>query len=190
MAVENGKAQEYNSIGTAIEQSYNTTNFLGATDAAFADDVETRGSSQGYLFQLFNMTVDWKSTLQRTVTKSTTEAELLALSLAGSEMAEWLRLFDSLALKLNEVPVIWCDNQQTVGIVTKKQEKLHTKLKHVDIHQNWVRQEVAAGRINVRTSQMPANGLTKILPKQQHAHFVRQLGLVNIKDLILRSNQK
>jgi hypothetical protein len=143
MAVENGKAQEYNSIGTAIEQSYNTTNFLGTADAAFADDIKTRRSSQGYLFQLFNMTVDWKSTLQRTVTKSTTEAELLALSLAGSEMAEWLRLFDGLALKLNEVPVIWCDNQQTVGIVTKKQEKLHTKLKHVDIHQNWVRQEVA-----------------------------------------------
>jgi hypothetical protein len=193
MAVENGKAQEYNSIGTAIEQSYNTTNFLGATDAAFADDLKTRRSSQGYLFQLFNMTVDWKSTLQRTVTKSTTEAELLALSLAGSEMAEWLRLFDGLALKLNEVPVIWCDNQQTVGIVTKKQEKLHTKLKHVDIHQNWVRQEVAASRINVQwqgTSQMPADGLTKILPKQQHAHFVRQLGLVNINDLILRSNQK
>jgi hypothetical protein len=34
------------------------------------------------------MTIDWKSTLQRTVTKSTTEAELLALSLAGSEMEE------------------------------------------------------------------------------------------------------
>jgi hypothetical protein len=140
-----------------------------------------------------NMTVDWKSTLQCTVTKSTTEAELLALSLAGSEMAEWLRLFDGLALKINEVPIIWCDNQQTVGIVTKKQEKLHTKLKHVDIHQNWVRQEVAVGRISVQwqgTSQMPADGLTKILPKQQHAHFIRQLGLVDIKDVILRGNQK
>lgn len=66
------------------------------------------------------MTVDWKSTLQRTVTKSTIEAELLALSLARSEMEEWCRLFDGLYLKLNQTPIIWCDNQQTVGIVTKE----------------------------------------------------------------------
>jgi hypothetical protein len=85
------------------------------------------------------MTVDWQSIIQRTVTKSTTEAELLALSLAGSEMEEWCRLFNGLSLKLNQTPVIWCDNQQTVRIVTKEQDKLSTKLKHVDIHQSSIR---------------------------------------------------
>jgi hypothetical protein len=38
----------------------------------------------GYLFKLFGMPIDWKATKQRSVTKSTTEAELYALSRAAS----------------------------------------------------------------------------------------------------------
>ena len=179
-AVDEGEIQEY----LSTPQDYRDPIFFGASDAAFADDVETRRSSQGYVFQLFGMTVDWKSTLQRTVTKSTTEAELLALSLAGSEMEEWCRFFKGLSLKLNQTPIIWCDNEQTVGIVTKEQDKLSTKLKHVDIHQNWVRQEVQQNRLHVKwrsTNQMPADGMTKILPRQKHNEFIKQLHLVDIR---------
>lgn len=95
------------------------------------------------------MAIDWKSMMQRTVTKSTTESELLSLSLAGSQMQEWLRFFGGISLKLDSRPTIWCDNQQTVGVVTKSQDKLHTKVKHVDIHQLWIRQEVESNRLDV-----------------------------------------
>lgn len=67
--------------------------FFGASDAAFADEPDTRRSSQGYIFKLYGMPIDWKATVQQSVTKSTTEAELLSLSLAGSEMRWWQRLF-------------------------------------------------------------------------------------------------
>lgn len=129
--------------------------------------------------------IDWKSTIQRTVTKSTTESELLSLSLAASQMEEWMRFFAGINLTLDCTPTIWCDNQQTVGIVTKEHDKLHTKVKHVDIHQLWIRQEVTASRINVQwvpTDRMPADGLTKILPKQKFAEFVRQLSLIDIAE--------
>jgi hypothetical protein len=182
-AIDEVEIQEY----LTTPQDYRDPIFFGASDASFADDVETRRSSQGYIFQLFGMTVDWKSTLQRTVTKSTTEAELLALSLAGSEMEEWCRLFKGLSLKLNQTPIIWCDNQQTVGIVTKEQDKLNTKLKHVDIHQNWIRQEVEGNRLYVHwkpTNQMPADGMTKILPRQKHAEFIQQLHLNDIRSKV------
>jgi len=182
-ATDEGGIQEY----LTTPQEYRDPIFFGASDAAFADDIETRQSSQGYVFQLFGMTVDWKSTLQRTVTKSTTEAELLALSLAGSEMEEWCRLFRGLYLNLNQTPIIWCDNQQTVGIVTKDQDRLSTKLKHVDIHQSWVRQEVKHHRLHVQwrpTSQMPADGMTKMLPRQKHAAFIHQLHLVDIRSSV------
>jgi hypothetical protein len=79
--------------------------------------------------------IGWKSTVQRTVTKSTTESELLLLSLAASQIEDWIRFFTSINLTLDCTPTIWCDNQQTVGIVTKEHEKLHTKVKHVDIYQ-------------------------------------------------------
>lgn len=167
------------------DPTYRDPLFFGSSDASYADEPETRRSSQGYAFKFGGLMIDWKSTIQRTVTKSTTESELLSLSLAASQMEEWMRFFAGINLTLDCTPTIWCDNQQTVGIVTKEHDKLHTKVKHVDIHQLWIRQEVTASRINVQwvpTDRMPADGLTKILPKQKFAEFVRQLSLIDIAE--------
>jgi uncharacterized protein YciI len=85
------------------------------------------------------------------------------------------------------VPTIYCDNLQTVGVVTKDEDKLFTRLRHVDVHQHWLRQEVAEGRISVQwkpTNLMPADGLTKILVRQKHVEFLRQLGLKDVKEYL------
>ena len=177
----NGDLDAVNHLSTT------TPLFFGASDASYADEPTTRKSSQGYLFQLGGLTVDWKSSVQRTVTKSTTESELLALSLAGSQLQEWTRFLQAVSLILDTPPSIYCDNQQTVGIVTKAIDRLHTKVKHVDIHQLWIRQEVLAGRISVQwkpTTEMPADGLTKALGRQRFEGFIRQLNLVDIAHLI------
>jgi hypothetical protein len=63
----------------------------------------------------------------------------------------------------------------------------------VDIHQHWLRQEVQAGRIDIKwmpTAEMPADGLTKQLPRQKHEEFVRQLNLVDISDQLNGPNRK
>jgi hypothetical protein len=159
--------------------------FVAASDAAFADHSLTRRSSQGFLFKLFGMSVDWKASLQRTVTKSTTEAELMALSAAASELAWWKRFFKGIGYEPEEEPILLCDNMQTVSAVTKQAERLNTKLKHVDIHNHWIRQEIQAGNLIVQwqsTNSMPADGLTKSLPRQKHQVFVQQLGLVDIRE--------
>ncbi len=62
------------------------TPFLCTSDAAYADDPVTRRSTAGFVFLLFGGPVDWKSTKQRTVTTSSTEAELIASSEAAKEM--------------------------------------------------------------------------------------------------------
>jgi hypothetical protein len=170
---------------TYRDPTYRDPLFFGSSDASYADEPETCRSSQGYVFKFGGLMIDSKSTVQRTVTKSTTESELLSLSLAASQMEEWMRFFTGINLTLDCTPTIWCDNQQTVGIVTKEHDKLHTKVKHVDIYQLWIRQEVTASRINVKwvpTDRMPADGLTKILPKQKFTEFIRQLNLVDITE--------
>ena len=43
------------------------------SDAAYADDPETRKSTEAYLFKLLGGAIDWTSRKQRTVTTSTTE---------------------------------------------------------------------------------------------------------------------
>ena len=60
--------------------------FLCASNAAFADDHQTRKSTGGSLYMLFGGPTDWRSAKQKTVTTSSTEAELLALSYAAKEI--------------------------------------------------------------------------------------------------------
>lgn len=79
------------------------------------------------------------------------------------------------------------DNQQTVGLLVKDESELRTKLKHVDIHHHWLRQEVQAKRLPIEwipTANMPADGFTKILPRQKHERFKKMLRLNDIKDRI------
>jgi hypothetical protein len=117
---------------------------------------------------------------------------LLALSLAGSELIWWNRLFKQINFDLAIRPTLYCDNQQTDGIVNKAEDRINTKMRHVDTHQMWLRQEAAAGRIQVSwlaTSQMPADGLTKSLPKQKHCIFIEQLGLMDISQQLKGADQ-
>jgi hypothetical protein len=162
--------------------------FQSASDAAFADDPATRRSTEGYLFTLFRGPIEWKSIKQKTVSTSTTEAELLSLSHASTSLLWWQRFFKSLRLDLNSADLtINCDNQQTVRLMVKEAPRLVTKLKHVDIHHHWLREQVAKGSIHIDwipTSQMPADGFTKALTRQKHENFVRQLNMVDIGALI------
>jgi hypothetical protein len=90
----------YTSTGLETTNADTEPLFYGASDAAFADDLVTPRSSQGYLFMLYGMPIDWRATLQRSVTKSTIEAELLALSTAASELQAWNRLFKHIKVDL------------------------------------------------------------------------------------------
>lgn len=92
------------------------------------------------------------------------------------------RLLKELEVKLPEsIITIHCDNTQTISLINKEISKLQTKLRHVDIHNHWLRQEVARGIIRVQyvpSSEMLADGFTKVLPANKWAEFLEQLGLV------------
>lgn len=158
--------------------------FLCASDASFADNPDRR-STQGHIMQLYGGTIAWRSSKQATVTTSTTEAELLAISAAAREAIFTSRLLGALQVDLVDRAVtIQCDNKQTVRLIINDLEKLNTKLRHVDIHDHWLRQEQRNGNINVSwvpTNQMIADGLTKSLTGQQHEIFLKQIGVEDIR---------
>ena len=133
--------------------------------------------------KLFGGPITWKANKQDTVTTSSTEAELLALSQTAKEAIFLSRLFHSMQLELDEKLVIQCDNRQTIRLITEESAKLQTKLRHVDIHNHWLRQEHAAGRVQViwtRMIDMIADGITKALGKEKHSGFLDQLGFEHI----------
>jgi len=99
-----------------------------ASDASFADNTLDRKSSQGYIIKLFGGLIAWKANKQDTVTTSTTEAELLALSQVAKEALFTARLIAELKIKLSPSTItINCDNQQTIRLVTEEIAKLQTK---------------------------------------------------------------
>lgn len=123
-----------------------------SSDASFTDNTPHRKSSQAFTLQLFGGLVGWRANKQDTVTTSTTEAELLALSQVAKEALFASRLVSALRVDLatpstyaGTAPTvrpsvrIQCDNQQTIRLVTNEAVQLRTKSRHVDIHNHWLR---------------------------------------------------
>ncbi|KAI9038882.1 uncharacterized protein KD926_010215 [Aspergillus affinis] len=73
--------------------------FIMASDAAFGDHTD-RKSFEGLVCLLYGGPVDWHTGKQKTVSTSTTEAELLAISEAGKNVFWWKRLFNALQFNL------------------------------------------------------------------------------------------
>src|SRR6266700_1665821 len=53
--------------------------FIRASNTAFSDNLVSRKSTEGYLFTLYGGPINWQLIKQKSVTKLSTEAELLAL---------------------------------------------------------------------------------------------------------------
>jgi len=97
-----------------------------------------------------------------------TEAEFLALSYTAKELIWWQRFFEAFRFDTQHPVSIYCDNLQTIRLLTKETLRLQTKLEHIDKHQCWLRQEVQADRLKIQwiaIAQMMADGFTKELPR-------------------------
>jgi hypothetical protein len=109
----------------------------------------------------------------------------LALSQVAKEALFISRLLNELHVDLDTRTVtIECDNKQTIQLVTEEVSRLQTKLRHVDIHNYWIQQEVSNGNLQVKyvpSADMIADGLTKVLPTNKWDSFLDQLRLVQAK---------
>lgn len=109
------------------------------------------------------------------------------MSHGTAQLYWWQRFFKAVKLDIDEEYTVDCDNLQTVRLMLKETPKLVTKLKHVDVHQHWLRQEVEERKLNVQwipTTEMLADSFTKALPRQKHELFIQHLRLVDIPYLL------
>jgi hypothetical protein len=126
---------------------------------------------------LFERLADWHSAKQKTVTAwrwstSHTEAELLALTSATKEIILWRQLFKHIGFNPGHVMVVYCDNLQTIRLLSKENQKLATKLRHFDIHRHWLKQEMQEGQLHIKW-------LPKICqPTASRERFIKQLNLI------------
>jgi hypothetical protein len=89
------------------------------SDSNWISDVDETKATSGYVFMLAGAMVSWRSCKQNVLTKSTTEAELVALDTTTNEV-EWLRelLMDLPFVDKSILPILmYCDNQSTLAQV-------------------------------------------------------------------------
>ena len=154
----------------------------GYSDADFANCLDSRKSTSGFVFMLAGGAISWKSAKQSLIASSTMEAEFVACFEATNQ-ALWLRNFisglgvvDSIAKPLK----IFCDN--TAAVFFSKNGKYSSGSKHIEIKYLVVRERVQKQQVsieNLSTTMMIADPLTKALQCKIFKEHVLRMGLVS-----------
>ena len=114
----------------------------------------------------------WKSGKQRTVARSSTEAEYKALA-DGTAKVIWLQyLLTDLQVPLVSAPTIWCDNLGATYLSANP--IFHVRTKHVEVDYHFVRDRVAKKEIQIRFvpfRDQLADVFTKPLPAAYFTAF-------------------
>ena len=108
----------------------------GFTDADWAGSIENIKSTGGYLVFFGQTSISWKSGKQRTVARSSTEAEYKAL-VDGTTEVIWLQyLLMDLQIPTTSAPIIWCDNLGATYFSANP--VFHARTKHIEIDYHFV----------------------------------------------------
>ncbi|KAG8471832.1 hypothetical protein CXB51_036626 [Gossypium anomalum] len=120
---------------------------VGYSDANWGTDVDDRRSTTGFCVFLGGNPVAWGSKKQKVVSRSTAEAEYRGLAHTVTEMV-WLEsLLSELHISPTRKAAVWCDNSGAVAVSANP--VLHLKFKHAELNLFFVRERVAAGRLQV-----------------------------------------
>lgn len=153
---------------------------LGFTDADWAGDRDDYISTTGYLLYLGCTPISWRFRKQNSVARSSTEAEYRALADSCSKLMWITSLLSELGVKLNQQPVLYCDNLGAKSLSSNP--VFHSRMKHIALAFHFVREQVHKGLLRVAyvsTEDQLADVLTKPLLRQRFATLVRKLGLTS-----------
>jgi hypothetical protein len=149
-------------------------------DASFADDLDDRKSTQGYIVYLGNGPIAWKSNKQKKTAQSRCESEWMALGEVVKEII-WIRsLLFEIGVPQDRPTKVFCDNQAAIAITKNPQH--HERTKHIDIRYHFVRDELEAKTIElvyIPTMENAADIMTKALGKKlfnQHSDKLVRTG--------------
>ncbi|CAM9708497.1 unnamed protein product [Chrysoparadoxa australica] len=153
----------------------NTPALNSYVDADFAESPDRR-STTGYLHMLGPAAIAWGSKRQTLVTKSTAEAEYVALSYAGSDSIHFGRLLSELTGTPHTAVQMFEDNKSAIAIAQGTVQKPRTK--HIDVHYHWLRDRVAKGDlsiVSIATDKQLADLFTKSLPRPAFSKIVETI---------------
>ena len=144
-------------------------NLVGYSDADWAGCPDTRRSVTGWCMFLGSALISWKSKKQAWVSKSSTESEYRAMSLACSKII-WLRgLLAELDFPQTEATPLYADNTSAIQIAANP--VFHERTKHIEVDCHSIREALDNRIVSLPhiTSQLQlADIFTKVVPHPRH----------------------
>ena len=162
-------------------QRINTLGVVGFSDSNYADCVNDKKSTSGYIFMMVEGVVSWKSVKQTLTTSSTMEAEHVACYEATCH-AIWFRNFISafeVVHSISRLLKLFYDNSAAVSFSRNTMSTFRSK--HIDVKFFFVKDKVAESLISVEytpTTSMLVDPLTKGLPICVFQEHVTRMGLL------------
>lgn len=140
------------------------------SDSDWAEQVEARRSTTGFIFFNRSSPVSWKSKRQPTIALSSTEAEYMALTDAPREALWWRTVLQDLDFLDTATPTTFHYNNKGAGDLARNPCR-HARSKHIDVTHHFIRECLASNKIaltQVSTHNMLADILTKPLKQIKH----------------------
>nr|KYP65844.1 Copia protein [Cajanus cajan] len=149
--------------GISLQPS-SSFHLLAYTDADWGGNFDDRTSTSAYIIFFGGNPVSWLSKKQRTVARSSTEAEYRAVATATTELMWLTNLLTELNVPIGRPPLLLCDNVGATYLCSNP--VLHSRIKHISLDYHFVREQVQAGKMfisHVSTKDQLADLLTKPL---------------------------
>ena len=143
-------------------------------DASFAQDLEKRRSTSGFIFLLSGAPISWCSALQSLTALSTTEAEMVSIAYAARESCHIQDMMQELGFA-NHFKTIRIGNDSTGALSLVSNNSYSARTKHLQLRKWFTTELIESGRINVYhvpSSCLPADLLTKHCTKAIHLKLV------------------
>jgi hypothetical protein len=153
-------------------------------DADFANDVDTRRSRFGTILKWGGSTIGVSAGLHPTIDQSTSGAELRTQNESGKDVLWFRQFLTCLGFPPSTPTPMHCDNQASIAIIVN--DSLAKLSRYLDIKLLWLRELFKTKQINpvyCRTSDMPADGLTKPLPRVPFQKFRSSIGVIPLSSL-------
>ncbi|RVW92402.1 Retrovirus-related Pol polyprotein from transposon RE1 [Vitis vinifera] len=147
-------------------------------------------STSAYIIYLSHNPISWSSKKQRTVARSSTEAEYRSVASTAAEIRWICSLLTELGVTLPQQPVIYCDNVGATNLCSNP--VFHSRMKHVALDYHFIREQVQNGLLRVShisASDQLADALTKPLARPQFDSLKAKIGLAP-RSSILRGHDK
>lgn len=157
-----------------------TNNLLAYSDADWGGNSDDRTSTSAYIIFFGGNPISWLSRKQRTIARSSTEAEYHVVATTTAELMWLQNLLHELKIPMVAPPLLKCDNVGATYLCSNL--ILHSRMKHISLDYHFVREQVQSNKLivtHMSTKDQLAYLLTKPLPM---ARFTKLTSKIKVLD--------